>query len=366
MGCAVLASVRSRHPSRAGRTNVTNRTLFWLGRLVLWCVSVTRRGEVAGVTEDQVLGAVRHSRSALHVRTSTLDSTKTAAGHLPSRLRYAQVGAVAVSDVTFRATSTVECDDVGSRYYVHLPLSGRLESRHRGVDLTATPGIAAVYRPEGGSFLGRWTAGCRALCVELDRASVDSALAKLLDDEPSRATFGLAMNTAHGFARTWVSLLFSLSGQMTAAGSLLSHPLVAAPLAESVVNGFLLATTHSYSEALAVRTAPARPVMVRAAIDLMEADPQAPITVSMLAERCGVSVRGLQHGFARHVGMSPLAYLRDVRLRRAHEDLRTADPVADTVASIAQRWGFGHLSRFAAAHEAKYGQTPLRTLRATR
>lgn len=318
------------------------------------------------MTADQLTGVARRRESAFHVRTPTIDSTRTDAGHLPARLRRAQLGTVAVTDVTFRTTSTVECDDVGSRYYVHLPLSGRLDSRHRGVDLTATPGIAAVYRPEGGSFLGRWTVGCRALCVELDRTSVDSALAKLLDDEPPRATFGLAMNTAHGFARTWMALLFSLSGQLSSPSSVLSHPLVAAPLAESVVNGFLLATTHSYSDALAARTAPARPAMVRVAIDLMEADPQAPVTVSMLAEHCGVGVRALQHGFARHVGMSPLAYLRDVRLRRAHEDLRTADPSADTVASIARRWGFGHLSRFAAAHEAKYGQTPLRTLRATR
>jgi AraC-like DNA-binding protein len=322
------------------------------------------------VTVDQVPGVARHggrpTGPAVHVRTSTIDTVRTAADHLAASVRYAQFGAVTVTDSTFRTTSTIECDDVGSRYYVHLPLSGRLVSRHRGVDLTATPGIGAVYRPEGGSFVGRWTAGCRALCVDFERTSVDSALTRLLGEQPAQATFGLAMNTADGYARTWVALLFSLVGHLTSPDSLLSQPLVADPLAESVVHGFLLAATHSYSEALATRTAPVRPAMVRAAIDLMEADPQAPITVSMLAEHCGVSVRALQHGFQRHVGISPLAWLRDVRLRRAHEDLRAADPSADTVASVARRWGFGHLGRFAAAHEAKYGQTPLRTLRATR
>jgi transcriptional regulator GlxA family with amidase domain len=58
-----------------------------------------------------------------------------------------------------------------------------------------------------------------------------------------------------------------------------------------------------------------------------------------------------------------MEYVRDVRLRRAHEELRAADPFAASVADVARRWGFAHLGRFASAHEAKYGQKPLSTLR---
>jgi AraC-like DNA-binding protein len=75
-------------------------------------------------------------------------------------------------------------------------------------------------------------------------------------------------------------------------------------------------------------------------------------------------VRTLQAGFQRHLGMSPMAYVRVVRLRRAHRDLRSADPSHHTVAAIAHGWGFTHLSRFAAAHKTTYGQTPLQVLRA--
>jgi transcriptional regulator GlxA family with amidase domain len=70
--------------------------------------------------------------------------------------------------------------------------------------------------------------------------------------------------------------------------------------------------------------------------------------------------------FQRHVGMSPMAYLRDARLRGADAELRAAAAADDTVASIARRWGFAHPGRFAAAYEAKYGQPPGRTLRAAR
>jgi AraC-like DNA-binding protein len=54
-----------------------------------------------------------------------------------------------------------------------------------------------------------------------------------------------------------------------------------------------------------------------------------------------------------------------VRLRRAHRDLRSANPSHSSVASIAHRWGFTNLSHFA-AHKKMYGQTPLQALRAAR
>lgn len=60
--------------------------------------------------------------------------------------------------------------------------------------------------------------------------------------------------------------------------------------------------------------------------------------------------------------MSPMAYLRDVRLRRAHQTLRESDPSEVTVSSVAYRWGFTNLGRFATAHANRYGETPSATL----
>ncbi|MFJ1598512.1 AraC family transcriptional regulator [Streptomyces sp. NPDC088261] len=298
------------------------------------------------------------------LHTPTIDTIGTTEARFASTYREVQVGPVGLGDVTFPHDWAVTCDDVGAHYYVHLPLAGRFDSRHRGVDLTHTREATAVFRPGGGSFTGRWAAGYHALCVRFDLPSMNAALARLLGDRtPARITFGHTMNTAAGFGRGWADLLLSVNRQSTAPDSLLHQPLVAAPLAESMVNGFLLAATHSYSEQLRTPVGAARPAAVRAAVDLIEADPRAPLTVALLASSCDVSVRTLQNGFRRHLGMSPMAYVREVRLRRAHEELRAADPFAESVAAVARRWGFRHLGRFAAAHEATYGQTPLRTLR---
>ena len=100
-------------------------------------------------------------------------------------------------------------------------------------------------------------------------------------------------------------------------------------------------------------------------MDIIEAGPQLPLTTARLAMQCHVSVRTLQEGFQRHLGMSPMAYVREVRLRRAHRDLRSADPAHNTVAAIAHRWGGSPVSRFAAAHKM-LGTTPLQALHAAR
>jgi transcriptional regulator GlxA family with amidase domain len=72
--------------------------------------------------------------------------------------------------------------------------------------------------------------------------------------------------------------------------------------------------------------------------------------------------RALQRNFREYVGASPQEYVRRVRLGRAHDDL--AAGVGGTVAEIAFRWGFTHLSRFASAYQDRYGVAPSGTLRA--
>ena len=307
------------------------------------------------------------SAPVLHARSSTIATSGSSAAHLATVEHYAQLnGRVGIGEYTMPVEAVLHCDDIGAQYYVHLPVTGQMRSRHGGADLVADAQTAAVFSAESGSFLGRWTAGTRSLCVSLDAAVVHDALMGLTGEKPVRPFHTEpAMLADHAYARTWIQLLMMLSRRANASGNLLTHPLVAGPLAESVINGFLLASRHRYSAVLDAPVEPARPVAVRTAIDLIENDPARAWTVSSLARECGVSPRTLQNGFRKHVGRTPTAHLRTVRLQHAHEDLRTADPFTDSVTAVARQWGFAHLGRFAAAHLAAYGQTPLATLRKT-
>jgi transcriptional regulator GlxA family with amidase domain len=135
------------------------------------------------------------------------------------------------------------------------------------------------------------------------------------------------------------------------------------PFVESVLSGFLMIASPAYREALERPAESARPAAVRNAIDIIEADAHLPLTTAEIARRCHVSVRTLQEGFRRHVGIAPMAYLRSVRVARAHAELRAADPARQTVSTIAHRWGFTNLTRFANQHRAAFGEFPSATLR---
>ncbi|NHA00876.1 AraC family transcriptional regulator [Nocardioides sp. W3-2-3] len=86
-------------------------------------------------------------------------------------------------------------------------------------------------------------------------------------------------------------------------------------------------------------------------------------TLTTLADRAGVSPRSLQEGFARYVGASPMRYLTQVRLDRAHHRLQVSDPDDVTASTIASTWGFTNYGRFAQAYRRRFGASPAATLR---
>ena len=125
----------------------------------------------------------------------------------------------------------------------------------------------------------------------------------------------------------------------------------------------LLAADNPYRRVVTGETHAVSPRAVRAAVEIIEEEAHLPLTVSLIAARSHVSVRSLQQGFRRYMGASPMAYLREVRLRRAHQSLLESDPSRTSVASVAYHWGFTNLGRFAAAHTARYAEPPAKTLR---
>ena len=102
--------------------------------------------------------------------------------------------------------------------------------------------------------------------------------------------------------------------------------------------------------------------VLRNAIDFIGANCARDITMTDIAGAINITPRAVQYMFRRHLDMTPMAYLRRVRLERAHRDLLAADPSSDTVAAIATRWGFAHTGRFSQVYRAEFGESPSVTL----
>ncbi|MGN8048400.1 helix-turn-helix transcriptional regulator [Curtobacterium sp. 22159] len=106
-----------------------------------------------------------------------------------------------------------------------------------------------------------------------------------------------------------------------------------------------------------------RNARIRTAVEHIQAHAHEPLTVSDVARVADLSVRGLQEAFQRTLDRSPMQYLREVRLRRAHEDLLRAEPGQVAVADVAARWGFTHMGRFSGEYLRRFGEYPKQTLR---
>jgi AraC-like DNA-binding protein len=106
-----------------------------------------------------------------------------------------------------------------------------------------------------------------------------------------------------------------------------------------------------------------QPVLLRRAIEFIETNVIEDIGLGDIAEAVCLTPRAVQYMFRRHLDMTPLQYLRRIRLHHAHAELLASDRRHDTVTAISARWGFMHTSRFAVFYRQTYGRSPHVTLR---
>lgn len=238
-------------------------------------------------------------------------------------------------------------------------------SRPGREEYCAQPGDTYVLDPYSG-FQVRWSPGARMTTVRLERETVEQAAADALNlDQPVRARFALGPATSPQAARSWAAISAAVHREVLGDGIARQNPLVATHLTQTTA-ALLIQTQRLISPGDDPRrTGPVAHPAVRRAMALAHERADQPLTLAHLAAAARVSPRALQEAFRRHLGTTPLGYLRDVRLERAHQDLQAAAHEGSaTVSDVAYRWGFANLGRFAATYRNRYGHPPSTTLNA--
>lgn len=82
-----------------------------------------------------------------------------------------------------------------------------------------------------------------------------------------------------------------------------------------------------------------------------------------LAEATGTSPSTLLRTFNTHHAVSPMQYVKMLRLEAVRRSLLDSDPLRGTVGGIASEYGFRQLGRFSADYRKVYGELPSVTLR---
>lgn len=84
--------------------------------------------------------------------------------------------------------------------------------------------------------------------------------------------------------------------------------------------------------------------------------------VTDLCQAAGVSERTLEYAFKEITGLTPTAYIKQLRLHRVYQSLLHAAPGTTTVSKEAQRWGFWHFSELSKTYKKCFHELPSETL----
>ncbi|RTL66546.1 MAG: AraC family transcriptional regulator [Pseudonocardiaceae bacterium] len=202
------------------------------------------------------------------------------------------------------------------------------------------------------------------LAVRLSPAVVGRAVEELTGLAPAALQFTSLCPVSVARGRLWGMTARMLWEELAApeAGVLtpLVHQELIGTVAAAVVTAFPnTAMTRGYVPGPGY----VGPTTLRRALAYVDAHASLPIAVADIAEAAGVSPPALRSAFRRHLDTTPSAHLRRVRLDAAHRDLQAAEPAGGvTVASVAARWGFTSVDRFAYSYRAEFGCLPGETL----
>lgn len=278
---------------------------------------------------------------------------------LHARMYHVPLGALSLSRLDYGATASINPEPLESFYLVTMPVRGVAHIQSDGKHLDCSPKVAAVLNPEQAIRMC-WHAGSEQIILKLPRPLLEQTLAGQLG-RPLERPLVFDVGFRWQDSAPWRSLLSYLLACATQYPDLSQHSLMHVQLEQMVASALLLMQRHNYSDTPSRQRGTVLPRHVRRAQDYLQAHVHEPVTTAQLALISGISTRSLNAGFREFLGVSPTQYLRDLRLQRVHEELLNG--ASASVASVALRWGFEHMGRFAAQYRQAFGETPRQTLR---
>jgi len=307
-------------------------------------------------TCDLIGDAATAERLSVARRAATTIAPAAPDGRIDVTIAHAQLVHLHLWRSEVRAPLRLLVPSTANRQIIYFPAAGRLTAHGRqglvtcdeshGISLEVMDIQSLVFETER-SGIGL-SVSRRALARRLSER-LDAPLTQRLEFLPC---FEAAPGQPSGLIELISAILSDgLSGSLAASNSL------AMDLSSLVIDLILQELPHNHSEYLARGTGKIAPWYVKKAVQYINtAGVNCPISISDLANHCGVSVRALQYGFREFVGTSPAAYMRSRKLAYAKEAIE-----ADTLQplkSIARKAGFSSAARFNKYFAECFGETP--------
>ncbi|MFY0405985.1 AraC family transcriptional regulator [Solicola sp. PLA-1-18] len=266
--------------------------------------------------------------------------------------------------LTYQAETELRMPAAEQWYHVNLQMTGATwASRSDGTrEHTPAQRRGLVLNPQQANTV-RWSPDAEQLILKVSRSSLESHLSDLIGRPVVDVVdfdFGLDLSSDAGAAL--LRAVEFLATELERPGGVRDVPLARAQLDAYVLTSLLRAGRHQYSDALLGREDARRLGRLAPVVRYVEDHADDELTPELLARVGCVSVRTLHASFQQHLGESPMAYVRRVRLGRVRAELLRSDPQESRVTDVATRWGFFHQSRFAQQYREQFDELPSATL----
>lgn len=278
---------------------------------------------------------------------------------LASRMHHMTLGGVALSRLKYGAEVDIEPGCLEDFFLIQMPLAGHASIESGSQRIVSNANLAAVISPSDSTVM-RWSADADQLMVRIDRQLIERAVSAQTgraDQGPVRFELDFGWRESNA----WRCMLLYLSTFAANEIDVVKYRLLVANIEQLVVSTLIASQPHNMSELKRPRRMAVLPRHVRKVEDFLREHAHEPICADQLAQLAGVSMRSLYAGFREYCGISPLQYLRNLRLDGARQTL-LAEPDSN-VTSVAMRWGFSHMGRFSIEYKQRFGESPSQCLR---
>jgi AraC-like DNA-binding protein len=276
-----------------------------------------------------------------------------------ARMHHMAFGGVSLNRLKYGADVDIEPGPLEDFYLIQMPLAGHASIISGAQQVDSDPDVAVVISPADATVM-RWSPECDQLMVRIDRLLVERAIGALsgrLDPEAVRFQLGFRWRDC----APWRCLVQYLSDCASQPFDALQYRLMVAHIEQLVVSTLIGAQPHDMRDVKPARCTAVLPRHVKRVQDFLRENIGEPVTADQMALVAGVSLRSLYAGFKDHCGVSPMHYLRTLRLEAARQTLLSEPDI--NIASVAMRWGFGHLGRFSMEYKDHFGESPSQSMR---
>lgn len=248
-------------------------------------------------------------------------------------------------------------------YGLTIPVSGNFELQAVGGERILTASVQSTITDSSRIVQACFNPGSAWRRIAIDSRDVHQRVGDLTGKHVrGRIRFSPIVPSKEPVLRLLLTLLDTLFDGVANDGPLLHAPAALASLRDTTLCALVEGLHHDHAMNLQGRFSGLAPRQVTRAVDFIHANARLPLELKDIAESVGVNPRTLQLNFKKFRDVTPMEYLRTVRLQGARAELLSCPP-GTKVATIAYGWGFAHMGLFSAQFRKAFGENPSSILR---